>query len=75
MDPSLALWPMNLDIVPLDPGMQQPQQPQQHHAQQQHQANGQQSPASHQGAQQGPPSTSSPGAGVFMGATTPSMMQ
>ncbi|KAK0897242.1 hypothetical protein LTR91_004306 [Friedmanniomyces endolithicus] len=82
MDPSLALWPMNLDIVPLDPSMQQNQQQQ---PQQQHQANGQQQHQQHQQQQQQSPPGSAPpaatssspggGGGVFMGATTPSMMQ
>ncbi|KAK3115726.1 hypothetical protein LTR53_004647 [Teratosphaeriaceae sp. CCFEE 6253] len=67
MDPSLQMWPMNVDVGPLDPGLQQQQNSSQNHGQSQ----------AGQGAsqqQQGPP-TSSPGGGVFMGATTPSMMQ
>lgn len=59
MDPSLQMWPMNVDVGPLDPVIQQ------HNVPQQQQQAG-------QGAQQGPP-TSSPG-GVFMGASTPGMM-
>ncbi|TKA82612.1 hypothetical protein B0A55_01381 [Friedmanniomyces simplex] len=66
MDPSLQMWPMNVDVGPLDPSMQQQQQ--------QQQQNGQPQPQQQQQAGQGAPPTSSPG-GVFMGATTPSMMQ
>lgn len=60
LDPSLQVWPMNVDMSngqPLDPNLQSGQQPQQQqHAQQ---------------TAQGAPATS-PG-GVFMGATTPNM--
>ncbi|KAK4560808.1 hypothetical protein LTR86_005388 [Recurvomyces mirabilis] len=71
MDPTLQMWPMNVDVSALDPSLQQ-------HQQQQNDGGGGNQPQAQQtnsGAQQQQQAIGNMQDGVFMGATTPSMMQ